>query len=62
MFHYELHQLRQDELIHEATADRRAREATRGRATARRSGGGEAEGRVSPPKGRRAARPRRATA
>lgn len=70
MIHYELHQLRQHDLVREATAERQAREAIRGRAgvgfagrgVARRSGGDEAEGRVSPPRGRRAAAPRRATA
>ncbi|GAA4697437.1 hypothetical protein [Streptomyces buecherae] len=61
MFHYELHQLRQRDLVHEASSDRRAREAT-GRFVARRSAGDEAEGRVRPPRGRRAVPPRRATA
>lgn len=61
MFHYELHQLRQHDLVSEATAARRAREAGRSRFITRRSGEYEGEGRVNPPLGRGAASPRRAT-
>ncbi|MFE6777414.1 hypothetical protein [Streptomyces sp. NPDC057702] len=61
MFHHELHQLRQHDLIREAATARRTREATRGGA-ARHSGGDETKGRVSTPRDRRAAPPRRATA
>ncbi len=61
MFHYELHQLRQRDLVREASTDRRAREAT-SRLVARRSVGDEAEGRVRPPRSRRAVSPCRATA
>jgi hypothetical protein len=50
MFEYELHQIRSAELIREADNYRRAREAVRGRRTAKReaerSGGNDSEGRV----------------
>ncbi|MGY0018850.1 hypothetical protein ACVHNB_07670 [Streptomyces sp. YJ-C3] len=58
MFEYEIHQIRSGELIQQAEAHRLARTASKARRAARRSGGQEAEGRVSThrPRRHRAAR------